>query len=245
MFFCIAYFVISHYLLNRLLQIEGGQDAKNIILSRYAINHVIENFLMVFIFLSLSFFGLIWYVGNFIFLRHWRNLENQIFEIQNMPSDACIKLDPKNELYNMVISYFNTLQNVRKKLAVELKNISELHQKISDLEKKSRRMDKIDSVFHNINDLLNSIIMSIHVVKEKIEFSKVERLTEFLQLLLQKKDKEDDLMRGNAAGQHLHQYLVEIANMWGEENHALVEEITSLDKNLMVLRNITKDFSSY
>jgi len=245
-FLCIIFIGAHAYFLNSLLQIEGGQDNQDVIINHYAISHIINHYLIAFIFIGLLFAVLGWYLLRSVFLSHWKNLKDQL-RIIGETSDYVrrIGLDEKDELYFIVTQFNHMMDNIQKlhkDLADKIVKISQLCEKVGILEQRAAKADRAGSIFHSVCDFLNGIATSAYVVRERIENSKAEKLTDLARLLTQEKDNLGIFMTQDTKGQQVPLYLTMLAQMWAEENKYLLEEIVLLSKNLIEIKNIVKYF---
>lgn len=245
-FFCIIYIGTHAYFLNRLLQIQGWQDSQDVIISHYAISHLVNNYLIAFFLLCLLFVVLGWYLLRAMFLSHWRNFKNQLSVIYETSNHVRrIKLDEKDELY-FVAKQFNhmmdSIQRLHKDLAGEVEKVNQLCNKISILEQRAAKADRASGVFHKVCDLLNSIATSVYVTRERIGNSKAEKLTDLARLFVEQQDNLGFFMTQDAKGQHVPAYLAMLAKIWVEENKYVLEEFVLLGNNLAEIRNSIKHF---
>lgn len=88
-------------------------------------------------------------------------------------------------LRGVFIKHADALQAMHQKMEEENNIVNELHRKIATLEKRSEKADKVDGIFHNVCDHLNSVGTSLTIIKEKLDHSKNESLNKALTSLEQ------------------------------------------------------------
>ena len=77
-------------------------------------------------------------------------------------------------LRGVFIKHSDTLQVLHHTMAEQVKIESELHKKITVLEKRSEKADRVDGIFHDLCDHLNNVGTSLALVKEQVQNSNNE-----------------------------------------------------------------------
>lgn len=86
-------------------------------------------------------------------------------------------------LKGVFIKHENALQKMRLKMEEEVKMVDEMHRKVAQLEKRSEKADKVDGIFHDVCDHLNSLGTNVMVLKEQMEPLKNELVNKELESL--------------------------------------------------------------
>jgi dsDNA-binding SOS-regulon protein len=143
-------------------------------------------------------------------------------------------------LYVVFTQNENILQRLHYAMANKEKEVAELYKKISMLEQRAEKADRVDNMLHSACDLLNSLGTSVSLAKEKIENSSAEKLTDLVMLLAQHQNNLGEFIMNDAQGQQVPSYLAVIAKMWVDENNYLVNELALLDSNFNKINHIIK-----
>ncbi len=126
------------------------------------------------------------------------------------------------------VYYSHTLKQLHHVMAEQVNKMDELHKKLSLLEQRAEKAEKVEGMFHTVYDLLNSMGTSLSLSQEKIENSNVNKLTDLVMLLAQHQDNVGAFIMNDAQGQQVPSYLAVISKAWVEENAFLIKELTLL-----------------
>src|SRR5690606_24967123 len=91
---------------------------------------------------------------------------------------------------------------------------------------------------HNVGNILNSITTTTTLAKEHILKSRAVKLKEVNDLFEKNKDNLSQFLIKDSKGQKIFSYLSILASEWENENHYLLKEISSLDKNIDHIKNV-------
>ncbi|MCO4783027.1 MAG: GHKL domain-containing protein [Candidatus Cloacimonetes bacterium] len=100
------------------------------------------------------------------------------------------------------------------------------------------KADIASSVLHNVGNVLNSVNVSISVLRDKVEYSNSSRLTKVMSLLEQNIDNLEFYLTQDEKGKVLISYLSQLGDVLTQENQQLQEEVISLEKGIEHIKEI-------
>jgi C4-dicarboxylate-specific signal transduction histidine kinase len=132
---------------------------------------------------------------------------------------------------------------------------SELEQSKKELEQNQKQLvetsrqagmaEVATSVLHNVGNVLNSINVSTSVVSDRLKKSKVGNITKIAALMKEHAADLGNFITTDAKGRQLPAYLEQLAGHLAEEQATMLEEISSLGKNVDHVKDIVAMQQSY
>jgi len=129
------------------------------------------------------------------------------------------------------------IQETNARKAVE-EQANTLGAQLSEVEKQAEMADMMNSMLHNIGNVLNSVNTSTGVIREKIQHSEMLNVRKLVLLLEEHEADLADFFTNNPKGKQIPQYLQMLAITWENDEKILLAEAESLEKNVQHVRNI-------
>ncbi|MCJ8347239.1 HAMP domain-containing protein, partial [bacterium] len=100
------------------------------------------------------------------------------------------------------------------------------------------KADIASSVLHNVGNVLNSVNVSVSVLKDKVERSRSGKLGQALSLIQENKDDLGHYLTEDNKGKALLSYLEQLSEVLEKDNVFLKDEICSLEKGVEHIKEI-------
>lgn len=114
----------------------------------------------------------------------------------------------------------------------------ELNQEFVATARRAGMADVATSVLHNVGNVLNSINVSVNLLMERIQRSRLDGLNQVAELLQKSVDKKEPVFGEDEQGKKLSEYLVQLADYWKSERTTALTEFALLHKNVEHVKDI-------
>jgi PAS domain S-box-containing protein len=122
--------------------------------------------------------------------------------------------------------------------------LEEVHQQLLDTSRQAGMAEVATGVLHNVGNVLNSVNVSASLVAEHVKDWKVANLAKAAAMLAENVQDPRFLM-DDEKGKHLPKFFTQLADLWTQQQAAVVEEITSLTKNVEHIKDIVMMQQAY
>ncbi|MDB5327473.1 MAG: putative two-component sensor histidine kinase [Phycisphaerales bacterium] len=100
-------------------------------------------------------------------------------------------------------------------------------------------------VLHNVGNVLNSVNVSVHLIKDKVQGSNVVKLTRTADLLDQHEQDLGTFLTSDAKGKLIPGYVSKLARLLGGENASVMLEIDNLSRGIDHIKQVVQFQQSY
>lgn len=111
-------------------------------------------------------------------------------------------------------------------------------QRVAALSRLTGRAEVASNVLHSVGNTLNSINTSVTLMTDKAKNSKLSALVELDKLLQQHQDDITDFLINDPKGQSILKFISLLSKEWIVENNYFRDELSSLTKNMLHVKNI-------
>gem|GEM_PF-5701662 len=123
--------------------------------------------------------------------------------------------------------------------------LEEMHKQLLETSRKAGMAEVATGVLHNVGNVLNSINVSASLVSEQIGQSQVARLTRLVALLHEHETDLSSFLTVDPKGKQVLGYLDKLAEQFATEQKTIENELESLRKNVMHVKDIVAMQQSY
>lgn len=131
-------------------------------------------------------------------------------------------------------------------LAIEKQQQALLHQeKLANINKQlvsaARRAGMAEiasSVLHNVANIVNSVNIASHSLKEKLNETQFNALSNVAELIQAHKDNLNDFLNNDPQGKNVIDYITKIHPIWERKKTEIQNEIKSINKNVENIKDI-------
>ncbi|MHC4946981.1 MAG: sensor histidine kinase [Planctomycetota bacterium] len=121
----------------------------------------------------------------------------------------------------------------------------ELNKQLVDTSRQAGMAEVATGVLHNVGNVLNSVNMSASVVTTTVRNSKLTNLGRATAMLCEHSEDLGTFLSDDPKGRQLPPYLEKVAEHLGEEQTTILQELTSLTKNINHIKDIIATQQSY
>lgn len=114
----------------------------------------------------------------------------------------------------------------------------ELQQSLVDVSRQAGMAEVATGVLHNVGNVLNSVNVSTAVVLEKLQKSRVSRLTQAAQMLTAHEMDLGEFLTNDERGRKLPKFIVDLAEFLDGENKTICGEIQTVTKHIEHIKEI-------
>jgi NO-binding membrane sensor protein with MHYT domain len=167
---------------------------------------------------------------------HYIGMSASVFSKLCVPSNAStyIKLEPS--ILAMVIAGITLIILAIAFLASNYKDAK--NQQLLERSRGLGAMEISASVLHNVGNVLNSINVSLDALQNNRSSSPLSSLPKLADLLNSQKENLANFLTKDPQGQHILEYIEELAKCWERENKQDLEELQDITKNITLIKNI-------
>ncbi|TWT86496.1 Ammonium transporter NrgA [Pseudobythopirellula maris] len=152
-----------------------------------------------------------------------------------------VHAEPHTEVGQIAAGYNRVLDKVNEKtqrLEQMHAEAESLHRKLLDVAHQAGKAEIATDVLHNVGNVLNSINVSVGLVRERLEAPRIEPIRKTAQLLREHADDEPSFLADAERGRLVPDYLEGLANALDADNEAAVAELGQLIDNLEHIKAI-------
>ena len=120
-----------------------------------------------------------------------------------------------------------------------------LHRQLVDASRRAGMAEVATSVLHNVGNVLNSVNVSGALITEKMRNSKMPNITKAMALMQAHEKDLAGFLSTDARGKQLPGYLSNLATHLAQEQEEVVQEVGSLVKNIVHIREIVAMQQNY
>lgn len=121
---------------------------------------------------------------------------------------------------------------------VSTKEMQELNKKLVTAARMTGMAEVATSVLHNIGNVLNSLNVSLSILKEKMQISKAANLRKIAKMLEDNKNNLDNFLTNDEKGRYLIKYIKKLSLHLEEENRSYIKELKVLENNIEHIKKI-------
>lgn len=137
------------------------------------------------------------------------------------------------------------LQSTNQKLTEEITERKRIESKAAALNSQlvvaARRAGMTDiatSVLHNIGNVLNSINTSIGIIQETLKKSEIKNLSKLRDILNPYQENPAEFFTKDKRADNVIKYIILTATNWETDEKGIIDEVKSLEKNILHIKNI-------
>ena len=119
------------------------------------------------------------------------------------------------------------------------------HRRLLDASRQAGMAEVATNVLHNVGNVLNSANVSVNLIVEAMEQSKVSSLARVVTVLREHEQDLHTFMTGDARGKQLPVYLAQLAECLMDERRAFMQELASLRGNIQHINGIVTMQQAY
>jgi PAS domain S-box-containing protein len=125
------------------------------------------------------------------------------------------------------------------------RRVEALHKELLETSRRAGMAEVATGVLHNVGNVLNSINVSTSIVVERLQKSRVSRLTEVVKLLADHAGDLTEFLTVDERGRNLPEFLAQLATHLNRETHEIVEEMQAVAGNVDHVKEIISTQQSY
>ena len=144
-----------------------------------------------------------------------------------------------------LISIFVKLLKKRRELSASLEELKEAQSELLATARKAGMAEIAINVLHNVGNVLNSVNISAGLLTGLIRDSRVNGLSQTVQLLKQHAADLGDYLTRDEKGKLLPSYLEKLCEALGAERQKFLEELSQLNKSVDHIKDIVATQQSY
>ncbi len=163
-------------------------------------------------------------------------------QIKNQKHDLTSEISERMSLEKELLDLNATLESRVLERTQELK---ELNEKIGSIARSAGMAEVASGVLHNIGNVLNSVNVSVTMLREQIRRTKASNLERLVELL---NDHQADLpgfFENNEKGRQVPAFLSALSSQLIHENETMLLEIDGLSENIEHIKNVISMQQSY
>lgn len=119
------------------------------------------------------------------------------------------------------------------------------HQRLIETSRLAGMAEVASDVLHNVGNVLNSVNVSCSLTIDRVKNSKVNSLAKTAALLVENRSRLGEFFNNDSRGQQIPGYLAALAEHFGQEQTALLQELEQLLKHIEHIKQIVSMQQSY
>jgi signal transduction histidine kinase len=132
---------------------------------------------------------------------------------------------------------------IEERKQLELKNAS-LNDQLVTAARYAGMADIAASMLHNIGNALNSVRVSVGVLHEKLNQSRMSSLMDIVKMMQEHQQDLGQFIESDPKGKLIPEYLTKLAQIWEEDCDVISKEIFSLNHNIEIIHTIVTNQST-
>ena len=167
----------------------------------------------------------------------WRRLDGTEIQVRE---NAKVKRDAQGN----VQYYEGTVEDItdRKRADQALK---ELNAQLVEASRQAGMAEVATGVLHNVGNVLNSINVSMTLIREKLQRSRISHLSKAVAMMQSAQADLATFLTSDEKGRKLPQFLARLSGHLVEEQQELLEETDALDRNVQHIKQIVSMQQSF
>lgn len=122
--------------------------------------------------------------------------------------------------------------------AENARKLEEKNQELIQASRLSGKAEIITGVLHNVGNVLNSINVAAHLLRQRLDAAPVEHLAKASEVIDQHKDSLGDFFANDKRGQHFPGLLNQLASKFTEDQNAQLDELKELTEHIGHIKEI-------
>jgi PAS domain S-box-containing protein len=116
--------------------------------------------------------------------------------------------------------------------------LGEMHRSLLDVSRQAGMAEMATGVLHNVGNALNSVNVSVNLLAERLQQSRVQGLRKATGLLAEHAANLATFLEGDARGKQLPSYLQALSGQLATERDELLEEVNTLQKSVEHIKSV-------
>jgi len=143
-----------------------------------------------------------------------------------------------------LIGFVGTVEDITQKKKAEAE-LEAAHKYLLETSRQAGMAEVATAVLHNVGNVLNSVNVSVSLMTDGIRKSKLPGLTKAVGLMHEQSTNLGDFLTHDAKGKQLPDYLKKLAEHLGTEQAGMLQELSSLSKNIEHIKDIVSMQQAY
>lgn len=142
------------------------------------------------------------------------------------------------------VRVFGTAQDItdRKRAEEELEKV---HKELLETSRQAGMAEVATGILHNVGNVLNSVNVSVSLLRDIVRLNTVEHLTRTTGLLREQRDEVGRFLASDPRGKNVPSFLIKLADQIGLERKEFIKELTSLTRNVEHIKEVVAMQQSY
>jgi PAS domain S-box-containing protein len=137
-----------------------------------------------------------------------------------------------------------TLRDITERKKAET-DLQKAHAELVQASRQAGMAEVATNVLHNVGNVLNSVNTSASLIMDQVRASKLKGLSRVVQLLEPQLDNLPEFLSANNRGPQIVEYMKSLSTFLGQEQGAMLNELTGLTKNIEHIKQIVAMQQSY
>jgi len=136
-------------------------------------------------------------------------------------------------------------ENLEKKIVERTEQLNQTNIKMLDLARSAGMSEVASGVLHNVGNVLNSVNVSVSVLKTNILNSRIENIEKISQILIENKNNLDEYLSNDEAGKLVIPFIEQLSKKLSEDKQQQLQEFDNLTHNIDHIKNIISMQQTY
>ncbi len=163
-------------------------------------------------------------------------------ETEKINKDLEVEIRERARIEDELQDLNETLEDKVQERTSELKALSE---KIGDIARSAGMAEVASGVLHNVGNVLNSVNVSVSVLREQIRKTKSDNLARLVSMLEENKDNISDFMTKDSKGRQIPKFLSLLSDQLSLEKKNLFNELDEMASSIDHIKNVISMQQSY
>lgn len=195
------------------------------------------------------------FFGVILILKFIKPLRKLQYRAEQTAHDICgvnLKRNGGNEIDSLVESVDEMTrelkeshQSLEQKVVERTAQLEETHKELVDASHRAGKAEVASEVLHNVGNVLNSINVATHLIKEKVCNSRISDIKKLSDMVNDHSDDLSEYFAEDPQGRHIPSYLTKVARLLSDEQAKTIETLQSLTGYVGHIRDIINSQQSY
>ena len=163
-------------------------------------------------------------------------------ETEDINADLENEIRQRSKIEEELQDLNETLEDKVRARTVELEKLNE---KIGGIARSAGMAEVASGVLHNVGNVLNSVNVSVSVIREQVRKTKSENLSRLVAMMNENKANIANFIENDEKGKQIPRFLSLLAGQLKEEKNNLYEELDQLSSNVDHIKNVISMQQSY
>ena len=163
-------------------------------------------------------------------------------ETEDINADLENEIRQRSKIEEELQDLNETLEDKVQARTVELEKLNE---KIGGIARSAGMAEVASGVLHNVGNVLNSVNVSVSVIREQVRKTKSENLSRLVAMINENKANIANFIENDEKGKQIPRFLSLLAGQLKEEKNNLYEELDQLSSNIDHIKNVISMQQSY